>query len=174
MMTRQEAIEWAQGSEYTAEVYHATDARNIDSLLADGFDLGVAGSGVGSIFGDAIYVTQDAGETLAYYLSGDDRDVVAGRIRVHNPLRVEAYSWMHEDVLYNEIAEALDVAVDSDDPTIAELLAASEFDAIIIDQVDGFDRAVGGSQIILRDAGQIALYPMPEDVMVSVMALVYA
>jgi hypothetical protein len=172
-MNQQDAIEWAKGSEYTAEVYHATAAANVDALLADGFDLGRAGSGYASIFGDAIYATQDAGETLAYYLSGDDMDAVAGRIRVTNPLRIEAYSWMHEEVLHNEIFEAIGDVGRDDIETVADLLAASEYDAIIIEQVDGFDRAVGGSQIILQSADQIALYPMPADVMATAMAAVY-
>lgn len=173
MMNQQQAIEWAQGSEFTAEVYHATDAANIDALLAEGFDLDHAGSGVGSIFGNAIYVTPDASDTLAYYLSGDDKAAVAGRIRVFNPLRIEAHSWMHEDVLHNEIFDIVGDVGRDDIETVADLLAASEYDAIIIEQVDGFDRAVGGSQIILQSADQIAIYEMPEAVEVAVMSLVF-
>lgn len=167
----EQAIEFATSSVFTAEVYHATSAANIDSLLADGFDLGRAGDGIGSVFGAAIYVTQDAGETLAYYLSNDGYEAVAGRIRVANPLYIAAESWMHEDELYNRIAEAIDTELDGL-PTVAEMLAASTYDAIIIDQ-DEFDRQIGGSQIILQSPDQIMLYPMPAEVMTAVHALVW-
>ncbi len=167
----EQAIEFAIGSVFTGEVYHATSAANIDSLLADGFDLGRAGDGIGSVFGAAIYVTQDAGETLAYYLSTDNYDAVAGRVNISNPLVVEAWAWMHENVLYNEIAEAIGTELEGE-PTVAEMLAASDYDAIIIEQ-DGFGRGVGGSQIILQSPDQIMLYPMPAEVMTAVHALVW-
>jgi len=167
----EQAIEFATSSVFTAEVYHATSAANIDSLLADGFDLGRAGDGIGSVFGAAIYVTQDAGETLAYYLSNDGYEAVAGRIRVANPLYIAAESWMHEDELYNRIAEAIDTELDGL-PTVAEMLAASTYDAIIIDQ-DEFDRQIGGSQIILQSPDQIMLYPMPAEVMTVVHELAW-
>lgn len=167
MMTRDEAINWAADSAYTAEVYHATNSQNLEDLLADGFDLGRAGAGVGSVFGDAIYVTQDATDALAYYLSNDGYGAVAGRIRIANPLYIAAESWMHEDELYNRIAEAIDTELDGL-PTVAEMLAASTYDAIIIDQ-DEFDRQIGGSQIILQSPDQIALYPIPADIEAAVM-----
>lgn len=169
MMTRQQAIEWAADSAYTNEVYHVTSVENVDDLLANGFDLDRCGSGVGSIFGNAIYVTQDAGETLGYYLSSDGVVAVAGRIRVTNPLVVEAWQGMHEDVLHNEIFDIIGDVGNDDIETVADLLAASEYDAIIIEQ-DGFDRAVGGTQIILQSADQVALYDMPADVEADVMA----
>lgn len=168
MMTRQQAIEWAADSAYTNEVYHVTSVENVDDLLANGFDLDRCGSGVGSIFGNAIYVTQDAGETLGYYLSSDDVVAVAGRIRVTNPLVVEAWQGMHEEVLHNEIVDLTGIYADN----ITDILAESEYDAIIIEQ-DGFDRAVGGSQIILQSADQIALYGMDAELEAEVMARVW-
>jgi hypothetical protein len=85
-----EADAWAKDSAHPGPVFRISRAENAEAIAKEGFSL--ERSNFGSVFGKGVYVTPADAATgaMGFYGHGGDRVQMEMRVKIKNPIRVEA------------------------------------------------------------------------------------